>query len=158
MAILQSLLTFETIFCQLVYLYLHNKYMQAEPEWMSRKQLLLLLLRHIYLKYHITQPYIGMWDCKECFYFLCQTDMFYSLQQQMANMLHVDADLIGLFLNDRHLAATDTPQSTRLHLADIIGVQHLQRQPWSFTGCFQDFRGGPVEFFRVFSRLYGWSY
>ena len=48
--------------------------------------------------------------------------MFYSLQQQMANVLHVDAGQIGLFLNDRHLAASDTPQSTRLHLADIIGV------------------------------------
>ena len=57
-----------------------------------------------------------------CVLFLSQTEMFYSLQQQMASLLNVDPDLIGLYLNDCRLAAIDTPQSTQLHLADIIGA------------------------------------
>ena len=60
--------------------------------------------------------------CAHAHNYVCvQTDMFYSLQQQMADLLGVDADQIGLYLNDQRLASSDTPLSTQLHLADIIG-------------------------------------
>ncbi|XP_076472958.1 NFATC2-interacting protein-like [Babylonia areolata] len=55
---------------------------------------------------------------------MSKTEMFYSLQTQMATLLGVRGDQIGLYLNDSRLAASDTPLSTRLHLADII-VCHI---------------------------------
>ncbi|KAK7088483.1 NFATC2-interacting protein-like [Littorina saxatilis] len=51
---------------------------------------------------------------------MAKTDMFYRLQEQMASLLQVDVDQIGLYLNDCRLAPSDTPSSARLHVADII--------------------------------------